>query len=192
MPRSVNHDDRKVQIAQTAWRITADEGRAAATIRRVAAELGASTTIVTQAFASKADMMSFAYKLRLDSWMRGREEAAAGLSDPSERLRTLLLDTCPMDDDGFSESRVWIEALATPTPAPRVQSAITEYNDWWKDLLSQTLAALGASPELAYPLQALAWGINAAAVEDPAMWPPSRIEATIDVVLDSLGLVTTG
>ena len=43
MPRIVDHEERRAEVAAAVWRIVSRDGLEAATVRRVAAETGMST-----------------------------------------------------------------------------------------------------------------------------------------------------
>lgn len=61
MPRTADHDARRRQIATAVARIVAADGFDAATVARVAASAGVSVGLVQHYFASKDELLLFAY-----------------------------------------------------------------------------------------------------------------------------------
>ena len=59
---AVDHDERRRRIAQVTVAVISQEGLEAATIRRIAAELGGPTKIITHYFADKQEMLVWAYR----------------------------------------------------------------------------------------------------------------------------------
>ena len=58
-----NHETRRRRIAEIALGIIAREGIEAATIRRIAAEVGYSTAVVTHYFENKQDLLGSVLRL---------------------------------------------------------------------------------------------------------------------------------
>src|SRR5580692_1468139 len=57
MPKVVDHDARRAELVDAAWRVIAAEGLEAATMRRIAQAAGCTTGRVTHYFYSKDDML---------------------------------------------------------------------------------------------------------------------------------------
>ena len=55
--RSVDHEQRRLRIAEFAINLIAAEGLSAATVRRIAADAGFSTTAITHYFADKQELL---------------------------------------------------------------------------------------------------------------------------------------
>lgn len=60
MPKIVDHEQRRREIAEAVYRIAAADGVAAVSMRRVATELGLSLGAVQHYFASRDEMLDFA------------------------------------------------------------------------------------------------------------------------------------
>src|SRR5919198_1840349 len=74
MPRIVDHEQRRAEVAAAVWRIVSRDGLEAATVRRVAAETGMSTSVVSHYFAGKDDLLRLAFRIVV---ARGRDRAIA-------------------------------------------------------------------------------------------------------------------
>ena len=73
MPKKVDHQQRREQIAAALMRVVANDGLEAVSLRHVAAEAGVTAGMVQHYFPSKEAMMDFAMQsasARFDSrWM---------------------------------------------------------------------------------------------------------------------------
>ena len=85
MPRIVDHEERRAEVAAAVWRIVSRDGLEAATVRRVAAETGMSTSVVSHYFAGKDDLLRLAFRIVVD---RGRERASADSADGGRARRS--------------------------------------------------------------------------------------------------------
>ena len=59
MPRVVNHEERREEIAEAAWRVIEREGLAGADLREIAREAGYTTGVITHYFRNKRELMTF-------------------------------------------------------------------------------------------------------------------------------------
>src|SRR6478735_5866600 len=107
MPRIVDHEERRAEVAAAVWRIVSRDGLEAATVRRVAAETGMSTSVVSHYFAGKDDLLRLAFRIVVD---RGRERASAD-SAHGGRARALLVTALPVDDQRRAYT-AWRRAVA--------------------------------------------------------------------------------
>lgn len=63
MPKIVDHDEKRKQIAEAAWNIIRKEGVEKASIRRVAAEAGMSSGALRHYFSTQDEMLLFMHKV---------------------------------------------------------------------------------------------------------------------------------
>src|SRR6185312_13615964 len=93
MPRIVDHEERRAEVAAAVWRIVSRDGLEAATVRRVAAEAGMSTSVVSHYFSGKDDLLRLAFRIVVE---RGRDRAIVQ-GDEGGRARALLVTALPLD-----------------------------------------------------------------------------------------------
>lgn len=105
MPKLVNHDQRRIEIVEAAWRIIARGGFAAATMREIAAEAGFANGGLKHYFSSKDDLLAAAFQ---HTFFRINERAAHTIGDRSglDAIRLLCLEMLPLDKQRLVESRV--------------------------------------------------------------------------------------
>ncbi|MEV4611931.1 TetR family transcriptional regulator C-terminal domain-containing protein [Kitasatospora sp. NPDC049258] len=117
-PARGDHEARRADVSEAVWRVLANGGFGALTLRAVAAEMGASTGLLTHYFPNKRALVRHALEV-LDRRSAGRarpgvDEAAPGLAT----LRAVLLDILPLTAEGAADNRIWVAswdvALADP------------------------------------------------------------------------------
>lgn len=107
MPRQVDHEQRRREIADALWRVVADEGVDAVSLRKVAGAAGVSMGLVQHYFHTRDEMLLFAFEV---VGLRVAEEcgqALARIDDPGprDRVRVLLTQWLPIDDRRLREAR---------------------------------------------------------------------------------------
>jgi AcrR family transcriptional regulator len=109
MARKTRDPAAPVRIVEAAWRVVAEQGIAAATIRTIAAEAGVSTGFITHYFADKQELM--VEVLRHNNARAWRRVAAAtrrqdGLAAVEAAVQALL----PLDAERRREWQVWVNS----------------------------------------------------------------------------------
>ncbi|WP_053206127.1 TetR/AcrR family transcriptional regulator [Jiangella muralis] len=110
MPRTVDHDLRRSQIADALVRFAAREGLHAVTMRSVAAEAGVSLRLVQYYFHDKAQLMHGALEhLERRSHERWAARLARLPARPSLRavLESFVAEALPTDEPSRAFHRVW-------------------------------------------------------------------------------------
>lgn len=185
----VDYELRRRQIARVVARLWATRGERVCTIRAVAHELGTSVTVVTRAFASREEMMRFTREFVMDEWAASTAEAVAAQSAPADKLRALLIAQCPVDEWTLLQASLWLQSLAPQHRDEDLINANERFNESLLELAYPLLEVLGvdrhAAPLL---LVAVAYGLNAAAVEDPETWTFERVEQAVDEILRRFGV----
>jgi len=110
MPRVVDHDERREQIARTFQRHVAQHGLAATTFARVAAEAGISVGLIQHYFASRDDLLVFVFV----DFLRTRDQRIAQhIADGEaaqrpirEILGVALHELLPLDAQRTQELRI--------------------------------------------------------------------------------------
>ncbi|WP_030158712.1 TetR/AcrR family transcriptional regulator [Glycomyces sp. NRRL B-16210] len=125
MPRTADHDLRRNQMAAATHRLIAHAGLDAATMAAVAREAGFSVGLVQHYFASKDELLLFAYKQMSEHQLaRVARMVAEGEAD-AQPIRAILLrcmpELWPLDEARRGEYRVatafHARALDVPTVA---------------------------------------------------------------------------
>jgi TetR/AcrR family transcriptional regulator, transcriptional repressor of bet genes len=115
MPKIVDHEQRRDEIALVACRVLAGYGFDQATIVRIAREAGYTTGMVAHYFDTKQDIIVAALRLIL---RRIEERLTAGAGGERPDLLALLTEALPVDEKRYVECAVWM-AFWGQVPADR-------------------------------------------------------------------------
>lgn len=198
MPKQVDHEARRQRIADAVCRVAARDGLEGASLRHVAAEAGISMGQVQHYFATKDEMLLFAFHALSSRVERRLGEAVESLETPGSTramLRVLLIAMLAADDEGRFEAPLWVAFLARAVVNPALVAPLrqTELVEFAADRLRAAQEAGETAewidPELeASSLFALADGLMIRALLDPDH--ASSALAAIDYHLDRI--FTTG
>ncbi|KOV82160.1 TetR/AcrR family transcriptional regulator [Nocardia sp. NRRL S-836] len=118
MPKQVDHEARRREIGAAVCRVMAARGLDAVSLRHVAAEAGVSMGRVQHYFATKDEMLLFAFRLISD---RVADRIGQVWSDdPRTFLRALLLELLPISAAARAEAPVLAAFLAQAVVEPRL------------------------------------------------------------------------
>lgn len=109
MPKQVDREERRRQIAAAVLRLVATRGVEAASLRAVAAEAGVSMGAVQHYFTAKDEMLGFAlaYGNTLLAERGTRLVAERQPATPRETFRMFCTLLLPVDEDSKAAARVW-------------------------------------------------------------------------------------
>jgi AcrR family transcriptional regulator len=158
VPKQVDHQARRQEIADAVCRLVASRGLDAVSLRHVAAEAGVSMGRVQHYFATKDEMLLFA----LQQWLglgvhdrftaRIRTRLAREATDaPVAALRAIAAEYLPHDAQSRSETLVALtflsRAAAEPALAAALRPAFTGFVHALRGLLQNTGWPVDASAE---------------------------------------------
>ena len=118
MPKVVDHEQRRAELAAAVWRLASREGLEAVTVRRVAEEAGWSTGAVVHYFSDKEELLLFAFSTVADRVRTRLAEAAERAAEPMDLVRAWLVEALPLDPDKQAEVRVWFAFLGLALTRP--------------------------------------------------------------------------
>ncbi len=139
MPKIVDHDERRAELAAAVWRLASRDGLEAVTLRGVSAEAGWSTGALHHYFGDKEELLLFAFQTIADRVRRRLAAAARATSEPLELARTLLTVGLPLDAERRAEVRVWFAFLGLALTRPVLARAQRDAYRAWRRRLAKTL-----------------------------------------------------
>ena len=125
MPRQVDHQQRRSEIAYAVWAVIAEDGLDAVSLRRVAAEAEISLGRVQHYFASKEELLRHTCQTVIDS-------SASSFADRTENLgaletvRALVGQPVPRDELTRIGTAVWQAFLTRAGNDPGLRAIIGE------------------------------------------------------------------
>lgn len=172
----MNHDKRREEIAEAAWRVIERAGPNGANMREIARETGHTTGVVTHYFRDKRELMAFAFGLMVDRSTTRMVEAATGSG-----LTEVLAQILPLDEERRRETTVWLALMGASLADPELAGELRQrYRQAREAALPAFRTALeeavpGENPDdLADELVAVVDGITIDALTDPERYPPDR------------------
>ena len=131
MPKLVDHEQRREELAAAVWRLASRDGLDAVTIRGVSAEAGWSTGALHHYFSDKEELLLFAFKTVADRVGRRVATARKESGGPLELARALLAIGLPLDEERRDETRVWFAFLGLAlTRLPLARAQRLAYEQW--------------------------------------------------------------
>jgi TetR/AcrR family transcriptional regulator, transcriptional repressor of bet genes len=180
MPRVVDADQRRADLAAAAIRVIADVGLEGTKLRQVASEAGWTTGALTHYFSDKRELLKLAMQYSLEH-LHSRH--LADIAVRGDALTVVLEQALPLDEDRL---RHWKVTLALTTQSwTDTELALIKRRAYrrWRRSIAAALAdgiaagryAAGLDPEAtADELIALVDGVALQALFDPERWPTSK------------------
>lgn len=186
-----DHEARRREVSEAVWRVLAAQGFDGLTLRAVAAELGATTGLLTHYFPAKRDLVRHALDL-LDERTAARPRRAGG--EGLAAVRAALLDILPLDPEATASNRIWVSSWDTALADPALSSDHAARYARGRARLAALIAAAqsrgelpaGEPDRLALGAQSFALGLVVQALLDPAEFPPERQAELLDDYLAAL------
>ncbi|MDA0704925.1 MAG: TetR/AcrR family transcriptional regulator [Proteobacteria bacterium] len=138
MPKIVDHEQRREEIAKAVLRVVAREGVGGVTVRDVAREAGWSTGVLCHYFDNKRELLIGGLReaarvivLRMARIMRDR----TGL----DRLRGVIEEGMPLDEQREALCRIFFFFWAEGVNDPALSAELAAYYDWWRGQIRQAI-----------------------------------------------------
>jgi AcrR family transcriptional regulator len=151
VPKKIDHEQRRRELTEALWRVLTRNGMEAVSLRQVAAEAGVSMGMVQHYFADKEEMVLFALSSMTEQFSRRVASAFAALPSPEAplaRVRAVLTQGLPLDDERRIEAQVAVTFLVRAPVDPRIASYLRSgYAEGHAYLTEQLRAAGIPEPE---------------------------------------------
>jgi AcrR family transcriptional regulator len=152
MPKLVDHEQRRRDIARATWRVITREGVRAASVRTVAAEAELSMGALRHYFDDQASLVLFAAQHameRIGERLASRLAAPAG--SPLEAIQACLEELLPLDEERHAETAVYFGLIDLTRLAPEHQAYREEMFGWARVFYRALVGWLagGAAPTMA-------------------------------------------
>jgi AcrR family transcriptional regulator len=194
VPRHVDPDQRRHDVAQAVWRVVVQQGLARASVRAVAAEAGLSVGALRHYFSEQRGLQMYAFELIGERYEErlGRVDMTAPVRDRIENILWALLPTTP---EQVEEEQVRLEFLVQSRIDPALASIVETDRAQAVDLTRQGIVALRDDGQAAadidveaatVELLALLDGLAQAAALSPAAMPAERLQQACRRWLNSL------
>jgi len=106
MPKTVDHNKRKIKIAEATWKVISEEGLEQASVRKIAKTAGLSVGSLRHYFSSQSELLLFSMEL-VSERVKKRIESKKYDGPPLEMLTDILCELLPIDEERKMEMEVW-------------------------------------------------------------------------------------
>lgn len=143
MPKIVDHEQRRRQIAESVWTIIGLRGIEAVTLRSVAAEAGVSMGTVQHYFSTKDEMLVSACTQFVELASSGADSLMDASNDPSQPrtiIRAIMQQTMPLTEEQRTGSAVWLAFVTRAAVDDQLAAFIRQAWDRLHRFVSSQLA----------------------------------------------------
>jgi len=168
MPRVVDHDARRHELAEAAWRAIVKYGLDGTTTRLIAKESGYSNGVLAHYFESKDEILLEALRLShdgIDKRIRDAVEAKEGL----DALRTFCIEVLPVADQSARETHLEMSMWSRALVNDELRSVQRSESSRWRRLMERLI-------------------IDAQRAGELAEMPPRTIAVLLSAVIDGLSI----
>jgi AcrR family transcriptional regulator len=188
VPKIVDQEDRRRQLARAACRVVGAGGLEALTTRAVAREAGWSTGVLAHYFPTRNDLIVAAFRLVAEEAGSRMRRQLDQEPDPASRLWITLSEPAPLDDDRRAEARVWFAFLGLAAGDDELTAEASSRYAAWRGLVEEALVGLGRSPADAITearrMIACVDGLAVQALFDATAPPPEELERELRGIVD--------
>ena len=187
MPIQVDIEQRRRAIAEATFAVAAREGIQAVTLRSVAAEMGASTTAITNYLPTRADLLVNAVDEMGREWLEELEGIRTETHGP-DALRRLMRAAVAWDAGEYLRCAFWVTLLAEKGRDERIDAHLAETSTQVRSAIEEVVAECGhpRPGDAADMLFLVAQGVFVSIVESPTAWPPERVVAAADLAVNAV------
>lgn len=140
MPKIVDHEQRRSEIADAALRLVAQGGTNAVTTRNAAEEAGWSAGTVNHYFDSRDHLLLGA--LRRAAQLQGQELKRIqreGDLCPLDRLRWMIESNLPLDERRVALQKIFLEYYANANGRTETHEEVSQYLRNWRRMASRII-----------------------------------------------------
>lgn len=152
MPKIVDHEERRRELAEALWRVITTSGPQAVSIRTVAAEAGLSAGALRHYFQTREELLLFAMDLSEERVTQRIGEYSRAM-DPEmpvvERAAGFAEQMLPLDETRRAEYRAWEAAGVLGEQDPRMEERWNQQ----RGLYRQLVGGIGGLPVTENPEQ---------------------------------------
>lgn len=184
MPRQVDHDARLATLSGAVRAIAIRDGFGAVTIRRVAAEAGASTSVVTHYVPSRDELIRSVVSREVTARQDEMERAVQGLRGAAGLRAVVEWAVLGPADDAH---RFWLAVVVGAQSDHVLRAELDGFNLWWSALLNDLVAQMEpvpAAPDLLVDaVDVVVDGMIVVGFDGRESWSVQRRRRVLDALL---------
>ncbi len=194
MPKIIDHEKRKIHIAEATWKVISEEGIEHVTVRKTADTAGLSVGALRHYFSTQSELLAFSMEL-VSNRVKDRAEAKYYEGSPVDIMKEVLGELIPLDNEKRLEMEVWLAFSAKMLVDENLKSlgegVYEEMREGMMNVL-QSMDSLGVLEEdvdleiEAYRLHSLVDGIAMQHLMHPDKFPAEKVMQVLDHHLKGL------
>ncbi len=193
MPARGDHEARREDVSEAVWQVLSRCGVGGLTLRSVAAEMGATTGLVSHYFPTKRALIAYA---RLVAEQRTSQMDRTTVQAPGyDSLRAAILDVLPLTPEKVALNRAWVSFWDAAIGDTELHHSETLRYDKWRTRLREHIVVaqtqrelLSSVPaeDLSVMIASFAHGLVVQALFDTTRFTPIRQTQFVDQFLATL------
>ncbi|MCR2807857.1 TetR/AcrR family transcriptional regulator [Paenibacillus soyae] len=128
MPKIVDHDQRREQLAEAAWRVIRRDGVEGASVRSVADEAGMSLGSLRHYFTTQSELLEFSMRL-VSERVNKRIQNMTYSGNPRQDIEAIIGELVPLDEERLAECEVWLAFVGSALAHPKLRELSEEVHD---------------------------------------------------------------
>ncbi|MFF2369954.1 TetR/AcrR family transcriptional regulator [Agromyces sp. NPDC058110] len=194
MPKIVDHDERRLEIVHATWKLIAEKGFRATTMREIAKASGVANGGLVPYFRNKEELIGATFE-HVFAATNSRFAAVRADLEGLPALRELMLQIFPLDQERVLEARIVIPFWEYAANEPDLLALHERTMDQWRvelgDHLSDARRLGQVRADVDVPvavdhLMTMVDGVQVIAVVLPTSADPERLTRMLDGYLDLL------
>ena len=195
LPKIVDHECRRQELVEAAWRVITRVGIDNVTIREIATESGYSTGTLAHYFRTKDDILRSALE-RADNEIKLRLERIPDDVHPAAALRHVLQEALPLDDRRAVELTLDVNFWARALNQPSLRALQHRDHDVWREIVLErverarrdgAIDITRSAADITDVLVAFVDGLGLQGLVYPELLTKERIDLLLDAQLVALG-----
>lgn len=187
MPKVVDHDQRRREIADGLWAVVEEQGAGAVSVRTVAAKIGMSKTNLSHYFPTFGQLVGFAVAETIADVEAAAESLDLSDCDPQTATRAAML-LIPTTAKRRRQSDVWLMLLGQHDTDPTLAPVLRQLNESVRAGVQRLLQLMADQGHLhpsrdiaqeAAQLHALIDGLSVQTVADRPFMPTAEIKRIV-------------
>lgn len=166
MPKIVDVEQRRADIARACWRVIVRHGIAGVTTRELAREAGISTGVLFHYFPDKEAIIYAAFEELVETFRQQMRHNVGPATTSLERLRLVALSNLPLDPSRSDEFGVWLSMWAHTYTSETLRLKQAELYQSWRDILTNLIRDAIADGSLRDDLDAVVASAQIAGITD--------------------------
>lgn len=143
MPRLIDADRRRRDIAEATWRLIQRDGLDAVSVRSVAREAGLSPGSLRHVFATQAELLAFGMAALAERLTERIAAARAAAATPLDAAEGVLAQLLPLNEERRREAEAWLPFVARARVDPELRALGERADEVLREIVRQALEPLG-------------------------------------------------